>query len=87
MGAAGTAVVVEMIKGMGRGWCFSFIAAVVFLASGILWVEERWGMGWREGRRVRVEREREREKKEEEEERRGPTAVDDLSDVVEKERS
>ena len=70
MGAAGTGVVVEMIKGMGRGWCFSFIAGVVFLASGMLWVEERWGMGWREARRVRVERERERK-----EERRRASAL------------
>lgn len=62
MGAAGTAIIAEMIKGMGRGWCFTFIAAVVFLACGLLWVEERWGPGWREERRVRFEKEKEKEK-------------------------
>lgn len=61
MGAAGTAVIIQMIDGMGRGWCFTFIAAVVFLASAALPVLLRWGPGWREARRVKVE-EREKEK-------------------------
>ena len=55
MGAAGTAVIGQMINGMGRGWCFTFIAAVVFVTSPLLWVELKWGPGWREERRVRVE--------------------------------
>lgn len=59
MGAAGTAVIIQMIEGMGRGWCFTFIAAVVFFASPILWVEMKWGPKWREARRVRISRQKE----------------------------
>lgn len=55
MGAAGTAIIIEMINGMGRGWCFTFIGLVVLAASPILWVLMRWGPGWREERRVRNE--------------------------------
>ena len=43
MGAVGTAVVIQMIDGMGRGWCFTFLAAVVFSMSPLLWVETKWG--------------------------------------------
>lgn len=55
MGAAGTAVIIQMIDSMGRGWCFSFIAAVLAFTSPLLWAELRWGPHWREQRRVRVE--------------------------------
>ena len=61
VGAAGTAVIIQMINGMGRGWCFTFIAAVIFVTSPLLWVELKWGPKWREQRRVRVEK-REEEK-------------------------
>ena len=56
MGAAGTAVIIQMINGMGRGWCFTFIAAVIFFTSPLLWAEMKWGPKWREQRRVRVEK-------------------------------
>ena len=56
MGAAGTAVIIQMIDGMGRGWCFTFIAAVIFFTSPLLWVELKWGPKWREARREKVER-------------------------------
>lgn len=59
IGAAGTAVIIEMIDTMGRGWCFTFVAAVIFFTSPMLWVEMKWGPKWREERRVRVERQRE----------------------------
>ena len=55
MGAAGTAVIIQMIQGMGRGWCFTFIAAVAFFTSPLLWAELKWGPKWREERRVRQE--------------------------------
>ena len=55
MGAAGTAVIIPMIDGMGRGWCFTFIAAVILFTSPLLWAELQWGPKWREQRRVRVE--------------------------------
>ena len=57
LGAGGTAVIIQMIKSMGRGWCFTFIAAVLILASPMLWVEVKWGPRWREERRIRVENE------------------------------
>lgn len=63
-GAAGTAVIIQMINGMGRGWCFTFIAAVIFLASPLLFAEMKWGPKWREERRVRMEK-HEEEKREE----------------------
>ncbi|MCJ1377525.1 hypothetical protein MMC17_000620 [Xylographa soralifera] len=53
LGAAGTAVILQMIDGMGRGWCFTFIAAVVLFTSPLLWVAVKWGPKWREARRVR----------------------------------
>ncbi|MCJ1473989.1 hypothetical protein MMC13_002645 [Lambiella insularis] len=53
LGAAGTAVILQMISGMGRGWCFTFIAAVVLFTSPLLWVVVKWGPTWREARRVR----------------------------------
>ena len=56
MGAAGTAIIIQMIDGMGRGWCFTFIAAVVFFTSPSLWVIVKWGPKWREERRVRAEK-------------------------------
>lgn len=62
MGAAGTAVIVEMIDGMGRGWCFTLVAAVVGATSPLLWVLVRWGPGWREERRLRLVKEKEEKK-------------------------
>jgi len=53
MGAAGTAIIIQMIEAMGRGWCFTFVAAVVAALSPILWVLIKWGPGWRDARRVR----------------------------------
>jgi len=55
MGAGATAVVIYMIDAMGRGWCFTFLAGIVALFSPMLWVLQRYGPGWREERRVRVE--------------------------------
>ncbi|KAK0650386.1 Quinidine resistance protein 1 [Lasiodiplodia hormozganensis] len=70
MGAGGSAVVILMIKKMGRGWCFTFHALVVLAASPILWVLIKKGPGWREKRRVKAEEVRRRkEEKEEERER------------------
>ena len=57
VGAAGTAVIIQMIEGLGRGWAFMVVGGLVLVASPLLWVEMRWGPGWREWRRLRVERE------------------------------
>lgn len=56
MGAAGTAVTIQMADGMGRGWCFTFMAGVLFVMSPLSWVDVQWGQGWREARRVRIEK-------------------------------
>ena len=56
IGAAGTGIIIPMIGGMGRGWCFTFLAAVVYLTSPLLWVITKWGPKWREERRVRIEK-------------------------------
>ncbi|MCJ1294364.1 hypothetical protein MMC34_005922 [Xylographa carneopallida] len=70
MGAVGTAVVVQMVEGLGPGWCFVVAAGWVVGGSPVLWVVGRWGPGWREERRVRGERKVEKER-ERERERRG----------------
>ncbi|KAI4161105.1 MAG: hypothetical protein LQ342_005142 [Letrouitia transgressa] len=65
LGAGGTAVIIQMIKAMGRGWCFTFVAAVVFLTSPMLWVITKWGPKWREERRTRaIKQQEEKEEKE-----------------------
>lgn len=56
MGAAATGLIIQMIDGMGRAWCFTFIAAVVTVTSPMLWAEVKWGPKWREERRARMER-------------------------------
>jgi MFS family permease len=61
MGAAGTAIIEIMISAMGRGWCFTFVAAVVAGLSPLLWVLLKWGPGWREARRVKMEEEKKRQ--------------------------
>jgi multidrug resistance protein len=53
MGAAGTGIIIQMVEGMGRGWCFTFVSGVVLLCSPILWVLIKWGPGWRDERRAR----------------------------------
>ena len=58
MGAAGTALIVPMIQGMGLGWCFTFIGLVVLCTSPLLWILLKWGPKWREERRLRVEHRR-----------------------------
>lgn len=59
VGAGGTGIINIMIEAMGRGWCFTFIAAVVTATSPILWVLLKWGPKWREDRRLKLEKEKE----------------------------
>lgn len=54
LGAGATAVIDPMISNMGRGWCFTFIALLGAATSPVLLVELRYGMKWREARRVRI---------------------------------
>jgi len=44
-----------MIDSMGRGWCFTFIALVIFLTSPILVILMWWGPKWREERAQKIE--------------------------------
>ncbi|TVY32201.1 Itaconate transport protein [Lachnellula subtilissima] len=63
MGAGGTAIISIMIEAMGRGWCYTFIALVCIAASPLLWIELKWGPGWREERRVRMDKAAEDQKR------------------------
>lgn len=56
MGAGGTAIIDIMIRDMGRGWCFTFIALVCAAASPMMLVSLRWGPRWREERLARGEK-------------------------------
>jgi MFS family permease len=70
VGAGGTGIIDIMVRGMGWGWCFTFLGLVCFAAMPLLWAELKWGPGWREERAVRMDmKNEERERKWEEKER------------------
>ncbi|EKD21611.1 uncharacterized protein L3040_004835 [Drepanopeziza brunnea f. sp. 'multigermtubi'] len=82
VGAGGTGIIDIMIKSMGRGWCFTFVALVCITASPMLMVEMKWGPIWREERRVRLERRKEEEddmRRVREEEQRSSSTVGDTN--------
>jgi len=54
LGAGEAAVIIQMIDTMGRGWCFTFIALVIYVTTPILWVLMRWGPKWREEREQKI---------------------------------
>lgn len=58
LGAVGAAVISQMLSGMGWGWCFVFLGLVMGVGMGLLWVENVYGMGWREKRLLKIERKR-----------------------------
>jgi MFS family permease len=45
--AVATALIIDMIESMGRGWCFTLIGVAMILASPLLLVLIKWGPGWR----------------------------------------
>jgi MFS family permease len=53
--AAGTAVIAYMLDAMGWGWCYTFLGLVYLLATSLLLIEYKRGMGWREERRLKEE--------------------------------
>ncbi|KAK2034515.1 major facilitator superfamily transporter [Colletotrichum zoysiae] len=53
MGAAGTAVIDYMISGMGRGWSFTFLAALCAVLSPMMFLIAKKGPKWRNERRTR----------------------------------
>ncbi|RGP60166.1 hypothetical protein FLONG3_10962 [Fusarium longipes] len=46
-GAASTAAIDHMIEGMGRGWCFTFLALLNLAMIPVLRLVDKRGMGWR----------------------------------------
>ncbi|KAF4632081.1 hypothetical protein G7Y89_g6043 [Cudoniella acicularis] len=67
LSAGASAVVVPMIEAMGRGWTYTFAAAVWLLFSPVLFLLIRWGPGWRKEKKAKADRlkaEKEEEKKE-----------------------
>ncbi|KAH8424922.1 MFS transporter [Aspergillus melleus] len=54
LGAGATALIVPMIDGMGRQWCFTFLGLVMLVGSLPLVVIVRLGPKWREERRLRA---------------------------------
>ncbi|GAA5956983.1 hypothetical protein JCM21900_006723 [Sporobolomyces salmonicolor] len=64
-GAAGTAFVDPLINKMGAGWAFTFLSLLNCCFLPIIFLEWKYGMGWRleRGERIKREQEREAEKK------------------------
>ena len=58
LGAGEAAVIIQMIDAMGRGWCFTFIALVIYMTMPILWVIMRYGPAWREERAQKIDAEK-----------------------------
>ncbi|RYO98925.1 hypothetical protein DL764_006958 [Monosporascus ibericus] len=82
-GAVATAVIEDMIKGMGRGWAFTFIALLIAAFSPLLWVVQKYGPGYRDERRQKMILTAEKKEAEMKEKRKGPTGAK----VIRKERS
>lgn len=45
-------LIILMIDGMGRGWCFTFVGLVLLFSSSTLLVLIRYGPQWRKARMV-----------------------------------
>jgi len=58
VGAGATAVVQPMLTGIGDGWTFTILGFLVVLTLPPVWVQKRWGPGWREKRALREEKEK-----------------------------
>lgn len=58
-GAIATAVIEDMIKGIGRGWSFTLIALIFTVLSPILWIIQKYGPTWREERRLKMLKQKE----------------------------
>lgn len=62
LGAVGAAVVNDMLTSMGPGWCFIFVGLLMLAATGFLYAEFVWGMGWRQKRWQKAEERQQAEK-------------------------
>ncbi|KAL3446669.1 major facilitator superfamily domain-containing protein [Aspergillus insuetus] len=56
LGALGAAVVEDMLREMGFGWCFVFLGAVFGMGGAMGWAEYAFGRGWREKRAARMDK-------------------------------
>ena len=65
LGAVGAAVIDDMLKSMGLGWCFVFVGLLMAAATGLLCAEMMWGMGWRQKRWQKMEEKKQAEKERE----------------------
>ncbi|KAF7562483.1 hypothetical protein G7046_g1653 [Stylonectria norvegica] len=55
LGAVATAVIEHMIRGMGRGWCFTFLALLNLALMPVLRLIDKRGLSWRVARLKREE--------------------------------
>jgi len=60
LGAVHTSLIEKMLNAFGRGWCFTFLSLVCLAFSPSLWALLRWGPGWREERRLRLQSKKEK---------------------------
>ena len=65
-----------MLTAMGLGWTFFLVGMLMAGATAFLWVEWKWGMGWRQKRWQTEEKKKqaEKEKKAQEETSKDPEA-------------
>ncbi|CAN8101802.1 unnamed protein product [Discula destructiva] len=75
LGAGATAVIELMIGAMGTGWCFTFFALLPAVCVPILWAETKYGVQWRQEKKLKkelrlVEKGRRKDEKREEKERK-----------------
>lgn len=78
IGAGGTGIIDIMVRHMGRGWCFTFIALVCAITMPMLLAEVKWGPQWREERRQREETRKEQGKAKAQDDEQDTNSADDL---------
>jgi len=54
LGAVGVAVIEPLIQAVGSGYAFSILSAITYAASALVWVELKYGGGWRRERERRL---------------------------------
>ena len=52
-----TAIIAYILDRTGWGWCYTFLGLIYVLATSLLLIEYKWGMGWRAERRQTEEME------------------------------
>lgn len=55
-GASGVAVVQPIISAITPMWTFVLLASITLIMTPLLWIEMRWGMGWRLEREERLKK-------------------------------